>query len=443
MQRMRRLRGYALYVVAWLFWRCFDSGEISSCSAFSLAQREQLLENEDMEDEKQGIFMGWPPSPATLRRDLVVILAFAVIAYIVSYQKQRFRAAPQIDKISPTLPSPMLGALCVAALYGTNIAYNVLNKRLLTTHTCPVLITTVNFGTCSACCIVAWVLKLQQRPSRVTMSLLARMIPLALLHWLGLLFANISLAEVDVAFAHTLKASEPLFTAAIILVMEQELPSLQVILSLLVVAAGVGVASLTEVSFTWSGFWSAMASNLGVSIRSVLSKQLISSGEEDPANLIAMLHVMAFVLSLPALIPSGECVSGFWENLEASSAKYMIPLIGAQMWLFQMASILVLSKTTPLAHSMIRTLRRPCLIIASVIAFETNIKSANAAGVVLALLGAWLYQGGATGSEMLRCGMARGGSTPHLHDAEHNHTQDDHATYRRDVHHHVHVSTIT
>eukprot|EP00971_Amphidinium_carterae_P103292 2044495-Amphidinium_carterae.1 len=146
MQRMRRLRGYALYVVAWLFWRCFDSGEISSCSAFSLAQREQLLENEDMEDEKQGIFMGWPPSPATLRRDLVVILAFAVIAYIVSYQKQRFRAAPQIDKISPTLPSPMLGALCVAALYGTNIAYNVLNKRLLTTHTCPVLITTVNFG---------------------------------------------------------------------------------------------------------------------------------------------------------------------------------------------------------------------------------------------------------------------------------------------------------
>jgi len=442
MQRLRRLRGYGLSLVACLFWRCFDRSKISACSAFSLPQRETI--SEEIETENGQLFMGWPPSPDTLRRDLVVILAFAVIAYIVSYQKQRFRAAPQLDKISPTLPSPTLGALCVAALYGTNIAYNVLNKRLLTAHNCPVLITTVNFGTCSVCCIAAWLLKLQQRPSRVTMSLLARMIPLALLHWLGLLFANISLAEVDVAFAHTLKASEPLFTAAIILVMEQEMPSLQVLLSLIVVAAGVGVASLTEVSFTWSGFWCAMASNLGVSIRSVLSKQLISSGEEDPANLIAMLHVMAFVLSLPALIPSGECVQGFWANLEANSAKSMVPVIGLQMWLFQMASILVLSKTTPLAHSMIRTLRRPCLIIASVIAFETHIKSANAVGVVLALLGAWLYQGGVNGSEMLKCGMTRGGSTPHLHDAaEHNnhHVQD---TRRNGVDmHHVHVSTIT
>jgi len=361
-----------------------------------------------------------------MRRDLVVVLAFAILGYIVSYQKQRFRAAPQIDKIAPTLPSPGLGALYVAALYGTNIAYNVLNKRLLTAHPCPVFITTVNFGTCSVCCIVAWLLHLQQRPRRVTVSLLARMIPLALFHWVGLLFANISLAEVNIAFAHTLKGSEPLFTAAYVLIKDGDLPSLRVVASLLVVVAGVCVASATEVSFTWLGFWSAMISNCGVAIRSVLSKRLIASEEEDPANFIAILHVMAFFLSLPAVVFEGECARTFIEGLgTSSSAKTMVPLIGLQMCLFQMASIMVLAKTTPLAYSMIRTLRRPVLIIASVICFQTPIQPANAAGVLLALLGAWLYQGGLElNGQQLMHGLSRTGSVhtlagDHYHDIRH------------------------
>mmetsp|Transcript_20047 Transcript_20047/g.36213 ORF Transcript_20047/g.36213 Transcript_20047/m.36213 type:complete len:447 (+) Transcript_20047:71-1411(+) len=444
-RRIQRLTGYALSALACLILRCCSVWCIKSHAllAFSSAQKSE-------QDGAAGLPLSiqtlWPPKPGTLRRDLVVILAFAVLGYVVSYQKQRFRAAPHIDMISPTLPSPGLGALYVAALYGTNIAYNVLNKRLLTAHPCPIVITTVNFGTCSAFCICAWLLHVQPRPSRITASLLVRMIPLALLHWLGLLSANISLAEVDVAFAHTLKASEPLFTAAIVMVMEWEMPSLRVMMSLLVVAAGVGMASLTEVSFTWVGFWSAMASNVVVSIRSVMSKRLIASKEEDPANLIAMLHAMAFVLSLPALLVSRHSVLEFRDALADSSANAMIPLIGLQMCLFQVASIMVLSKTTPLAHSMIRTLRRPCLIIASVIVFHTPVKAANAVGVVLALLGAWLYQGSLElhGTQLMRRGLVQSKSNPQMHDAIHGSPSDTNlcrsAVAQR---HHVHVSTIT
>ena len=90
---------------------------------------------------------------------------------------------------------------------------------------------------------------------------------LALLHWSGMLFSNISVSEVHISFVHTVKAAEPFFTALFTTLLIGQPSSLRAWLSLLLVIAGIVVASTAEISFTWRGFWAAMASNVFVALR--------------------------------------------------------------------------------------------------------------------------------------------------------------------------------
>uniref|UniRef100_A0A7R9ZY69 Sugar phosphate transporter domain-containing protein n=1 Tax=Pyrodinium bahamense TaxID=73915 RepID=A0A7R9ZY69_9DINO len=342
-------------------------------------------------------YQGAPPPTDSVLRDVRVILVFAAAGYIVCFSKQCFMGAPQLQELSPRPPSPNVGALLAAALYGANVAYNVLNKRLLIAYPHPLLVTTMNFGTCSLFCIIAWVLGFQRPPPKLTYSMCARLAPLMFFHWMGTFLANISVSEVNIAFTHTVKAAEPVFTAVFATLLLGNSTSLRAWLYLMLVVAGVALASRTEVSFTWLGFWAAMASNISVSLRTVLSKKLIGNKTvPDLMSFMAVLHCGAFVMSLLAAAcakrpPVPDTFLGF--SAKAASALAIGPLV----WVFNTASILVLSWTSPVVHSMIRTLRRPVLVVASMVAFGTAVKPLNAGGIIMALVGAWLFNSPAGG----------------------------------------------
>ncbi|PWZ04333.1 Phosphoenolpyruvate/phosphate translocator 3, chloroplastic [Zea mays] len=87
-----------------------------------------------------------------------------------------------------------------------------------------------------------------------------------------------------------------------------EAPSLPVLGSLVPIVGGVVLASMTEVSFNWIGFWSAMTSNLMNQSRNVYSKKILADKEDslDDINLFSIIIVMAFLLSAPLML----CVEG-------------------------------------------------------------------------------------------------------------------------------------
>uniref|UniRef100_A0A452Y4D8 Sugar phosphate transporter domain-containing protein n=1 Tax=Aegilops tauschii subsp. strangulata TaxID=200361 RepID=A0A452Y4D8_AEGTS len=80
--------------------------------------------------------------------------------------------------------------------------------------------------------------------------------------------------------------------------------SLLAVGSLVPVVGGVVLASMTEVSFNWIGFWSAMASNVTNQSRNVFSKKLLADKEEtlDDINLFSIMTVMSFLLSVPLML---------------------------------------------------------------------------------------------------------------------------------------------
>eukprot|EP00930_Biecheleria_cincta_P016697 TRINITY_DN13476_c0_g2_i1.p1 TRINITY_DN13476_c0_g2~~TRINITY_DN13476_c0_g2_i1.p1 ORF type:complete len:422 (+),score=59.25 TRINITY_DN13476_c0_g2_i1:130-1395(+) len=323
-------------------------------------------------------------------QDAKIVLVFAAAGYLVCYSQQRFLCAPHLEKYAPQPPRPEVGALLAAGLYGANVAYNVLNKRLLIAHPNPMLITTVNLGTCSLCCIAAWLLRLQCLP-HVSLGKLKILVPLAALNLMGMMCANISVSEVNISFTHTVKATEPFFTAVFTLMLIGGSPTFRSWLGLAALMVGVAVASSTEVSFTWAGFWAAMASNVGVSLRVVLSKLFLTRKDiTHPLNVMAVLQCLSFLLSLPLtfLMADSKALSLF-----NSQTLPVLVSIGPLVWVFNVSSILILSRTSPVTHSMIRTLRRPVLVLASVIAFGgANMSPLNAFGILLALIGAFAFK---------------------------------------------------
>ncbi|CAL5388197.1 unnamed protein product [Camellia sinensis] len=155
-----------------------------------------------------------------------------------------------------------------------------------------------------------WTSNLYRRP-KISGAQLVAILPLAVVHTSGNLFTNMSLGKVAVSFTHTIKAMKPFFSVVLSAMFLGEIPTLWVVASLLPIVGGVGLASMTEASFNWPGFWSAMASNLTNQSRNVLSKKFMVKKEEslDNITLFSIITIMSFLLTPFTLFMEGVKVT--------------------------------------------------------------------------------------------------------------------------------------
>ncbi|KDO77705.1 hypothetical protein CISIN_1g013023mg [Citrus sinensis] len=156
--------------------------------------------------------------------------------------------------------------------YFLNVIFNILNKRIYNYFPYPYFVSVIHLLVGVVYCLVSWAVGLPKR-APIDSKLLKLLIPVAVCHALGHVTSNVSFAAVAVSFTHTIKALEPFFNAAASqFILGQQLP-LTLWLSLAPVVIGVSMASLTELSFNWTGFISAMISNISFTYRSIYSKK--------------------------------------------------------------------------------------------------------------------------------------------------------------------------
>lgn len=225
----------------------------------------------------------------------------------------------------------------------------------------------------------------------------AKILPLALIHMLGNVFTNLSLGKVAVSFTHTIKAMEPFFSVLLSVLFLGETPSLLVLGSLVPIVGGVLLASMTEVSFNWIGFWSAMASNLTNQSRNVFSKKLLADKEDnlDDINLFSIMTIMAFLLSAPLMLSvegikfSPSYLQSAGVNVKELCVK--AALAGTCFHFYQQVSYSLLARVSPVTHSVTNSLKRVVVIVSTVLFFRTPISPINALGTGVALAGVFLY----------------------------------------------------
>jgi solute carrier family 35, member E1 len=118
---------------------------------------------------------------------------------------------------------------------------------------------------------------------------LKAVLPLAAVHAVANLLTNVSLGRVAVSFTHTIKAMEPVFSVVMSSMFLGAPVDLWVLASLVPIIGGVAGASLSEVTFNWPGFLSAMGSNLTFQSRNVFSKKFMTPDIKKRVRLACLI----------------------------------------------------------------------------------------------------------------------------------------------------------
>ncbi|KAL6744940.1 phosphate/phosphoenolpyruvate translocator precursor [Haematococcus lacustris] len=309
---------------------------------------------------------------------------------------------------NPTSKTLVLGML-FGGWYAANIVFNLYNKQALKAMPLPLTCTTIQFVVGSLIVLTSWALGLAQRP-QLSMAAVRGILPLALVHTLGNTLTNVSLGAVAVSFTHTIKALEPLFSVLLSAVFLGETPHPLVLAALLPIIGGVALASASEATFNWTGFLSAMGSNLTFQSRNVLSKKLMTANHGSgpsvpPLGNVALFGVMTLLsalLLLPvSLAVEGQALAAFLtappalaaggSGVDPVAVLVQAGLAGICFHTYQQVSYMILARVSPVTHSIGNCVKRVVVIVASVIFFRNPISTTNAIGTAIALAGVFAY----------------------------------------------------
>mmetsp|Transcript_29916 Transcript_29916/g.57484 ORF Transcript_29916/g.57484 Transcript_29916/m.57484 type:complete len:145 (-) Transcript_29916:377-811(-) len=112
-------------------------------------------------------------------------------------------------------------------------------------------------------------------------------------------------------------------------------------------------------------------------------------------NLLAILSMQSAVMMIPlALYIEGNvlapaAVAGL--GLEWLPTIQKIVLAGGIMTIYQQVSYNILSKVSPVTHSVMNCLKRIAVIVASVLVFRNPVSISSGLGTALAIFGVLLY----------------------------------------------------
>lgn len=216
---------------------------------------------------------------------------------------------------APAAEGGLLNTLKVGALFGVwyafNIVYNISNKKILNALPCarplpsaahargarrqrgpaprreaqslppisprparrfPWTMSVMQLGVGLFYLIPLWMTPLRKAP-KLSAENIKAIAPIATMHAIGHLCTVISLGAGAVSFTHIVKAAEPFFSTVMSAIFTKVYFPVPVYLALLPVVGGVGIASLTELSFSWVAFLNAMGSNTAFSLRAIFSKK--------------------------------------------------------------------------------------------------------------------------------------------------------------------------
>ena len=215
------------------------------------------------------------------------------------------------------------------------------------------------------------------------------------MHAIGHVAANISFAAVAISLTHTVKTLEPAFNVLLSRLVLGEATPLPVVLTLIPIMFGVGLASAGELSFNWLGFSTAMLSNLTFGFRAVWGKLAMTKTLDSTA-------VYAYTTLISALI----CVpfAIFFEGAQlAAGAEKAIAAVGAQRFWFDLGMVGLLyhlynqfafntlQRVSPVSHGVCNVVKRVVIIFSSVIFFKQVLTQQALVGTVIALAGTWAY----------------------------------------------------
>ncbi|KAL6420981.1 hypothetical protein ACFW04_014031 [Cataglyphis niger] len=261
--------------------------------------------------------------------------------------------------------------------YVISSSSNVVGKMLLSEFPYPLTVTMVQLTSItlySGPFFNLW--GVRRYSSNITWSYYLRLIvPLALGKFLANVFSHVSIWKVPVSYAHTVKATMPLFTVALSRIILQEQQTWKVYLSLVPIVGGVAIATLTELSFNMIGLISALASTMAFSLQNIYSKKVLHETGIHHLRLLHILGRLALFMFLP-----------IWGVYDLYSLIYEPMMRPSNIIAFS-----VLSIVTPLTYAVASASKRIFVIAVTLLILGNPVTWLNIFGMTMAIFGVLCY----------------------------------------------------
>jgi solute carrier family 35 protein E1 len=220
-------------------------------------------------------------------------------------------------------------------------------------------------------------------------------IPLAFGKFFSSLSSHISILKVPVSYAHTVKATMPLFTVILSRIIIGEKQTLKVYFSLVPIIIGVLIATASEISFSVIGLVSALLSTMGFSLQHIFSKKVLCETGIHHLRLLHVLARLALLFFLPVWFIYDVRTIIYDENLFMSKDKFVISFLlfadGVCNFAQNIVAFSIISLVSPLTYSVCSTLKRISVIAVSLIFLGNPVTAFNFFGMMLAIFGVLIY----------------------------------------------------
>lgn len=222
------------------------------------------------------------------------------------------------------------------------------------------------------------------------------MLFVGLMRFATVVLGLVSLKNVAVSFAETVKSSAPIFTVIMSRMILGEYTGLLVNLSLIPVMGGLALCTATEISFNILGFSAALSTNIMDCLQNVFSKKLLSGDKYrfsaaelqfyTSAAAVAMLvPAWVFFMDLPVIGKSGRSFN------YSQDVVVLLLLDGALFHLQSVTAYALMGKISPVTFSVASTAKHALSIWLSILIFGNRVTSLSAIGTILVTAGVLLY----------------------------------------------------
>uniref|UniRef100_A0A672Q3E6 Solute carrier family 35 member E2B n=1 Tax=Sinocyclocheilus grahami TaxID=75366 RepID=A0A672Q3E6_SINGR len=222
------------------------------------------------------------------------------------------------------------------------------------------------------------------------------MLFVGLMRFTTVVLGLVSLKNVAVSFAETVKSSAPIFTVIMSRLILGEYTGFWVNLSLVPVMAGLALCTATEVSFNMLGFSAALSTNIMDCLQNVFSKKLLSGDKYklSPPELQFYTSAAAVIMLIPAWIFLMDLpLMGKGDRSFRLSQDIVLLLLfdGVLFHLQSVTAYALMGRISPVTFSVASTVKHALSIWLSIIVFSNPITLVSAVGTLMVFLGVLLY----------------------------------------------------
>uniref|UniRef100_A0A3P8UZ27 Solute carrier family 35 member E2B n=1 Tax=Cynoglossus semilaevis TaxID=244447 RepID=A0A3P8UZ27_CYNSE len=222
------------------------------------------------------------------------------------------------------------------------------------------------------------------------------MLFVGLMRFTTVVLGLVSLKNVAVSFAETVKSSAPIFTVIMSRLILGEYTGLWVNLSLFPVMAGLALCTATEVSFNMLGFSAALSTNVMDCLQNVFSKKLLSGDTykfsppelqfyTSAAAVIMLIPAWVFLLDIPVIGKSGR------SFIFSQDIVLLLLFDGCLFHLQSVTAYALMGRISPVTFSVASTVKHALSVWLSILIFSNQVTVLSAAGTALVFIGVVFY----------------------------------------------------